>query len=99
MGTEHLGVPTQLSAAEIAERAIDFIEEQGWPLLPWQAETLRAMLTYPVGTRFVVNTPPQRPHPGMVKVLRDGKWAWENPPRKGFQSDHIVMDEVDGIDV
>jgi hypothetical protein len=34
--------------AEVADKAIDFIEDVcDYPLEPWQATTLRAMLTYP----------------------------------------------------
>lgn len=48
--------------AEVAEKAISFIEDVlDYPLQPWQATTLRAMLTYPVGTRFAVWSPPQHP--------------------------------------
>jgi hypothetical protein len=63
MGTEHLKPrdTTVLSDEEMAEAAIDFIENAGYPLLPWQATTLRAMLLYPVGTRFMVAPPPQHP--------------------------------------
>jgi hypothetical protein len=56
MGTEH-----HTSEAEIAERTIDFIENLGMALLPWQAEALRAMLTYPVSAPFYATSPRQRP--------------------------------------
>lgn len=82
--------------ADVADKAISFIEDVlDYPLEPWQATTLRAILTYPVATRFVSPPPPQgEPLPGMVYIQRDGKWTWEKPvQRKGFESDHVVMDE------
>lgn len=95
---------TDITPSDAAEKAIDFIEELGYPLQPWQATTLRAMLTYRAGQGFIVGMPPQHPQsesdqvvmplPGMTYVQRDGKWVWEKPvQRKGFQSDHVVMDE------
>jgi hypothetical protein len=69
---------TDIDPAEAAEQTIDFLEELGYPLQPWQATTLRAMLnplrSYPVGTHFVVN--PQHPQP------------------KGFRPSFIVSDEA-----
>lgn len=106
MGTEHLkpkGTPT-LTNQEQAERVIDFLENSGYPLLPWQAEALRALLTYPVATRFMVGAPRQHPQrngiradlggqddvrPGMVKVLRDGEWVWETPQPERLQQHYL----------
>lgn len=88
--------------ADVADKAISFIEDVlDYPLQPWQATTLRAILTNPVVTRFVASPPLQSegdrvvmPLPGMVYVQSDGKWTWEKPvQRKGFESDHVVMDE------
>lgn len=63
MGTEHLKpkAATRPTNQEQAERVIDFLENSGYPLLPWQAEALRALLTYPVATRFMVGAPRQHP--------------------------------------
>lgn len=81
---------TRPTDEEAAEQAIDFIENLGYPLQPWQATTLRAMLTYPVGTRFVVNTPRQHPQrPGLRADVggQDGQVADEfedDPPQLGM---------------
>ena len=80
MGTEHLGDTTELTPDEIADRTIEFMEEIGPALLPWQATTLRAMLSYPVGTRFVVAAP--RQHTPETKAPR------------GLVSDAMVLDEL-----
>lgn len=107
MGTDHLGgtpnEPTVLSDDEVVENMIDWLEEAGFGLLPWQANALRAILLQehimtPDGHRVPIprgytEAPSQRrgfestqvlldaaaPRPGMVRVLRDGEWVWENP--------------------
>lgn len=94
MGTDHLKPrdTTLLSDEEMAEAAIDFIENAGYALAPWQATTLRAMLTYPVGTRFVVNTPRQHavrsalpaPHSGCRNSVECGGTShYRDCPRHG----------------
>jgi hypothetical protein len=47
------GIPTQTRPAdspeELIERAIDWMEEQGTPLLPWQAAAFRAIMLHKAG--------------------------------------------------
>lgn len=52
--TDH-AVGRTFSDEEVIERAIDFIEESGFALKPWQAEALRAILLDPVRSRFSVS--------------------------------------------
>lgn len=69
---------------EIAEQAIDFIENLGYPLVPWQAELLRNILKHDGPVE--VAPQPETPKPGQVKVMRDGVWVWEMPDYKLIQA-------------
>jgi hypothetical protein len=104
MGRQIMGTEHHTSEAEIAERTIDFIENLGMALLPWQAEALRAMLTYPVSARFYVATPQQRPSKcpcfavnGLAFDWRCGSCGLEHKAIKtqarGSRADYVVMDE------
>lgn len=63
MGTDHLkpSEPAVLSDEEVVEQAIDWLENAGMTLLPWQAAALRAVMLQPVKSRFIVDTPRQHP--------------------------------------
>lgn len=75
--------PESLTPDEIADRTIDYMESIGPALEPWQATTLRAILSFPVGTRFAVSAPSmQRPLPRI------------GVSRQGFRSDKVVLDEA-----
>lgn len=90
MGTEHLkpSSTTTPTSAEIAEQAIDWLENIGYPLVPWQAEALRAMLTYPVGTKFTVMPPRQRTD---YDAIQKAWWLGE----AGDRADQVVDEYED----
>jgi hypothetical protein len=102
MGTEHLKprATTPPTNQEIAEQAIDRLEDIGYSLLPWQAEALRAILTHPV------DVPPRRQPPssclclgvnGLAFDWRCGDCGLEHKAVKtqarGSRADYVVMDE------
>lgn len=88
MGTEHLGVKqssaTKLSDDEVVENMIDWLENAGFQLLPWQANALRAILL-----REHIITPDGHRIPipaGYTKA----------PPvqRRGFEQTQVILDEA-----
>jgi hypothetical protein len=94
MGTEHLGVKatdaTVLSDEEVVERAIDWLEDAGMTLLPWQAEAFRAIMLQPVKSRFMVATPQHPQHRGTPRtnaILSD-------IAQRGFTGVAVQFDEA-----
>lgn len=79
---------TPLTADEIADRAIDFMESIGPALQPWQATTLRAMLAYPVSTRFAAAPPQHSVREGILADINRFK------SRSGYFSDRVILDEI-----
>ena len=67
MGTEHLGGNAiHLSDEELTDRVIDWLEDNGMTLQPWQATALRAILII------------RCPKAGMVQEFRNGRWVWRS---------------------